>query len=46
VTALWRTLTGDQQRGIVAQRIEIVAILVLCRSLNYAEPALFPRDSQ
>ena len=28
VTALRRTLAGDHQRGIVAQRIEVVAILV------------------
>ena len=36
MTALRRTFTGDQQRGIVAQRIEIVAILVTSGDCHHA----------
>ncbi len=36
VAALGRTLAGDQQRGVVAQRVEIIGILVAGRDRHHA----------
>jgi hypothetical protein len=36
MAALGRTLAGDQQRGIVAQRVEVVGILLAGRNRHHA----------